>query len=129
MSSLVTATPAGSPSRIATRAGPCDSPAVSHRSMSASLSRARRPSVLRPYAPGCRSDLVRPDAIPSGRQVDRIPGLAALGALGDVGRESRVSPVVREQAHPIVTGAELAVPEFLVGGNRGEVDVRCLSPT
>ena len=33
MSSVVTATPAGSPSRIATSAGPCDSPAVSQRNM------------------------------------------------------------------------------------------------
>ncbi len=32
-SSVVTATPAGSPSRVASRAGPCDSPAVSQRSM------------------------------------------------------------------------------------------------
>ena len=32
MSWLVTRTCAGSPSRVATRAGPCDSPAVSHRS-------------------------------------------------------------------------------------------------
>src|SRR3954453_19351205 len=33
MSALVMRTPAGRPSRTATRAGPCDSPAVSHRSM------------------------------------------------------------------------------------------------
>ena len=32
-SSLVTATPAGSPSTVATSAGPCDSPAVSQRIM------------------------------------------------------------------------------------------------
>ena len=38
-SSVVTATPAGSPSRVASRAGPCDSPAVSQRSMRAILAR------------------------------------------------------------------------------------------
>src|SRR5450756_1917302 len=32
-SEVVTSTPAGRPSRIPTRAGPCDSPAVNHRSM------------------------------------------------------------------------------------------------
>lgn len=37
MSLVVTATPAGSPSRIATSAGPCDSPAVNHRNMPAIL--------------------------------------------------------------------------------------------
>ena len=39
---VVTCTWAGSPSRIATRAGPCDSPAVSHLSMTA-VFHARRP--------------------------------------------------------------------------------------
>lgn len=39
MSAVVTATPAGIPSRTAIRAGPCDSPAVSQRNMRPSLSR------------------------------------------------------------------------------------------
>src|SRR3954453_7308794 len=42
MTSVVTCTPAGSPSRIATSAGPCDSPAVNQRSMVRSLPRRLR---------------------------------------------------------------------------------------
>ena len=42
-SSLDTSTPAGSPSIVATRAGPCDSPAVNQRSMARILSRVDQP--------------------------------------------------------------------------------------
>src|SRR4051812_47226353 len=42
MTSVVTCMPAGSPSRIATSAGPCDSPAVNQRSMVRSLPRRLR---------------------------------------------------------------------------------------
>ena len=49
MSAVVTSTWAGSPSRIATRDGPWDSPAVSQRNMAASLSRRPRgPASPRP---------------------------------------------------------------------------------
>src|SRR5580698_862739 len=52
MSAVVTSTPAGTPSQIATSARPCDSPAVSQRSIRAILPC----SGLRPAGRGCHRD-------------------------------------------------------------------------
>src|SRR5690606_1591026 len=57
-SAVVTWTSAGSPSRIATSAGPCDSPAVSHLSMSRILPRPHRGvDIPPPYPVATRRDL------------------------------------------------------------------------
>src|SRR5690606_2990993 len=47
-SAVVTSTPAGRPSRMPTRAGPCDSPEVSQRSMGSILPRQPRGALARP---------------------------------------------------------------------------------
>src|ERR1700734_3237762 len=67
MSSVVTRTPAGTPSQIAASARPCDSPAVSHRNMMFSLPAAEPPPA------------VRPDRDRAGRL---LPGFGPAGAVG-----------------------------------------------
>ena len=78
-SAVVTRTWAGSPSRIATRAGPCDSPAVSHLSMIGSLSRSpasRRPSRLLAGSGGQRGVQHLGRHRPAGHQLDLAQRLA-----------------------------------------------------
>src|SRR4051794_904157 len=68
MSEDVTGTPAGSPSRTATRAGPWDSPAVSQRNTRAILPRP-------PGPPGPHQDQPGPAGMtPAHRSVRGLPG-------------------------------------------------------
>ncbi len=97
MSALVTRTCAGRPSRIATSEGPCDSPAVSHLSMPASLSRwsprprprlrVSTPVLAAPRPARHPSPAARPRHVPSA--VIRRAGSAGSGGRGRVRRYGR----------------------------------------
>src|SRR4051812_39140673 len=89
MSLLVTSTPAGRPSSTATRAGPCDSPAVSQRSMSTILPRPMRYERMRPLVSDKPLELCREDTLGLGSHDLRDE----LTALEHLQRRDRHHPV------------------------------------
>src|SRR5262245_36299654 len=97
MSALATPTPAGTPSRIATRAGPCDSPAVSQRSTVHSLSRVRRGDLLG-YAHPPRLD----DQLTHLGLIDRVePHLKPVVSLVRARRRQELLRLGRQHRSPL----------------------------